>query len=144
MNILYNWENKNNYIIRGTHLLLCHYQIWTRSHIVIFAHFRHSPSLLLVAFIVDISCGIIVITWSFWFQLPHKSPGPLPLNSIVDRLCSYYWSCSSADEVPCQETLASNIKTHDSGSCGQVQPVRAHNRQVCIIQEPNKCLFTHL
>jgi len=33
------------------------------------------------------------------------------------------------------------IKTHNSVLCGQVQPVRAHNRQVCIIQEPRKCCF---
>ena len=40
-----------------------------------------------------------------------------------------------------EKVLVKHIKPHDSVSCGQVQPVQAHDRQVCIVQEPRKCCF---
>ena len=39
-------------------------------------------------------------------------------------------------------TTLSHIN-QDTHSCGQVQTVRARDRQVCILQEPGKAVFTH-
>jgi len=41
------------------------------------------------------------------------------------------------------QSLINHIKTDDSVLCGKVLPVQAHDRQVCIIQEPKNAVFTH-
>ena len=35
------------------------------------------------------------------------------------------------------------INAHNSVLCCRVQPVQAHNRQVCILQEPRNAIFMH-
>jgi len=50
----------------------------------------------------------------------HKSHGYYLIGFVSKLLC---------DQCNCKD----NIKTHDSMSCSQIQPVQAHNRQMCIL-----------
>ena len=65
--------------------------------------------------------GYVLIKFWLWVANLFKRGG----NYFYGKLCD----------------ILALIKTHDSGSCSQVQPEGARDRQVCIIQEPSKCRF---
>ena len=54
-------------------------------------------------------------------------------------MCYHFRKCLG--KIAKVRKVKKKIKTHDSVSCGQVQPVRESNRQVCILQEPSKHRF---
>ena len=63
------------------------------------------------------------------FLSKHKSSPP---GRLALALYSLHYAHAGVER---------QIKTHDSVSCGQVQLVRACDRQACILQEPRKCHF---